>query len=200
MNGAQKNVIMICVIIIAVCFVSVQFLFGKKYQDTKTAQKTLELDNQTKKSRLESINNIISPLTTLETAMAQIDLAGLPQGDALPETIEQVESLMKTVEGFTVTSFSPTLTKSIAGGVASNQNDFTLSVSGDPAKLNNLFDAFASSIRPMYVKNLIISPIAGSTSVNIALSMVTFNGSGSSEVVVTNQNNTNSSMAPEVVK
>jgi hypothetical protein len=199
MNGAQKNVIMVCVIIIAVCFVSVQFLVGKKYQDTKTAQKTLELDNQTKKSRLESIN-IIAPLTTLETAMAQIDQAGLPQGDALPETIEQVESLMKTVEGFTVTSFSPTLTKSVAGGVASNQNDFTLSVTGDPAKLNNLFDAFAASIRPMYVKNLIISPVAGSTSVNIALSMVTFNGSGSSAVSAAGQNNAEDGSASGVVK
>lgn len=177
MNNVQKNVILVCVIVISVCFVLIQFVIGKKYQDARNNQKTLETENISKKSRLDDINNIRTPLKSLEDAMAQIDAAGLPQGDALPETIEQVESLMKTVDGFTVTSFSPTLTKS--GVATSNQTDFTLSLSGDPTKLTNLFNAFTDSIRPMYVKSVIISPIVGSGSVSVALSMVTFNGSGS---------------------
>ena len=179
MNAMQKNVILVCVIIMSVSFVLIQFVIGTKYQAVKTTQKTLEVDNALKKTRLENITQLKTPLNTLEVSMAQIDIAGLPTGNALPETIEQVEALMKTVDGFSVASFSPTLTTptiSSETATGSNTSDFTLAVTGDPAKLTNLFDAFANSIRPMYVKNIIISPIAGSTSINVALSMTTYSG------------------------
>ncbi|GEM_PF-6875148 len=183
MNGTQRNLLMSSILVMALCFLAIQFYLGDHLKTARENASVAQSEVTAKKNRLKYIGDIKVPLKNLETSMSQVETIGLPKEESVPEILEQIEQLVLTQGSFGIVSFDPNLSKAAKtttptetpGGVT--ESSFTLSLTGNPDNLGSLFDAFNENIRPLAIKNLTITPIAGSSDVTIALSMVIYSTS-----------------------
>ncbi len=160
MNAQQKNVVLVCFLFIVAALLSVYFMLGPRYQSALNTQTSLETALESKQKRLATINEIKVPLVRLETSMNQIESIGLPRGEQLPDLIELVESALLSQKDMTIASFTPSVGKAAAAesGGEYIESPYSITIKGPSSKLSTVLDLLNSSIRPMYVKTVSITP------------------------------------------
>lgn len=162
MTAQQKNIVLVCFLFIVAALLSVHFMLGPRYQTALTTRTSLETALESKRKRLAAINDIKVPLAKLETSMNQIESVGLPKGEQLPDLIELVEQALLSQKDMTLVNFTPSVGKSAATEVSGGyvESPYSVTVKGPSSKLATVLEVLNSSIRPMYVKSVSITPSA----------------------------------------
>lgn len=160
MSSQQKNIILVCLLVVLGSLASVHFLLGPKYQTALTTKSGLESGLESKRKRLASINEIRVPLAKLETSMTQIESIGLPRGEQIPDLLEFVEQALYSQTDMTIVSFTPTVGKAGPGEASGGyvETPYTITVKGPSGKLSTVLDLLNTTIRPMAVKSVSITP------------------------------------------
>lgn len=159
MNPQQRNVVLICVLLIAAGFMLNHLVLGPRYQTALVARDSLQAEVTAKEQRLANIKAIRTSLPKLEAGIGQIDTIGLPKNEEIPDLIELVEQAVLSQSDMQLITFAPSLVNAkTAGDSGYVETTYTLSVKGQANKLASFIDILHNAIRPMYVKSITLAP------------------------------------------